>query len=374
MKKLSLEEILKGVEDSRRSNSIIYPLHEILFIMLIAIICGATSYIRIEMFANKKSEWLKKYLKLENGIPDANTFRYILMKIKPEKIHCLFAEWMKTVLPQIKGVVAIDGKQARRTGDKKKRPLHVVSAFAQEYGLVLGQLACEEKSNEITAIPKLLEILEITGCIVTIDAMGTQTEIAKKIRGKNADYILALKSNQPNLYDDVKLFMDEYCKDPEARSKDIYAYTIDNSHGRLEKRECFVCNDIGWLDNREKWTDIHGIGMIVAKIEENGQISEQRHYFIYSCKNLNAEELMKAKRNHWSVENSLHWVLDMTFREDDSRARKDYSAENFNTLRHLAYNILKSDTSFIGSFPDKQFMCMLDSDFLDKIISSWFCS
>lgn len=195
MKKLSLEEVLKGVEDSRRSNSVIYPIYEILFIMLIAIICGATSYARIEMFANKKMEWFKKYLKLEHGIPDANTFRYVLMKITPEKIHYLFAEWMKTVIPQIKGVVAIDGKQARRTGDEKKRPLHVVSAFAQEYGLVLGQLACEEKSNEITAIPKLLEILEITGCIVTIDAMGTQTEIAKKIREKNADYILALKSN-----------------------------------------------------------------------------------------------------------------------------------------------------------------------------------
>ena len=372
MKKISLEEVLKGIEDSRRSNSVIYPLHEILFIMLIAVICGATSYARIEMFANKKKEWFQKYVKLENGIPDANTFRYVLMKITPEKIHSLFAEWMKTVLPQVKGVVAIDGKQARRTGDEKKRPLHVVSAFAQEYGLV--SLHVKKKSNEITAIPKLLEILEITGCIVTIDAMGTQTEIAKKIRSKNADYILALKSNQPNLYDDVKLFMDEYCKDAEAKSKDIYAYTIDNSHSRLEKRECFICNDIGWLANREKWTDIHGIGMIVARIEENGQISEQRHYFIYSCKNLNAAQLMKAKRNHWSIENSLHWVLNMAFREDESRARKDYSAENFNILRQLAYNILTSDKSFKGSFPDKQFMCMLDSNYLDTIISNWFCS
>lgn len=168
--------------------------------------------------------------------------------------------------------------------------------------------------------------------------------------------------------------MDEYCKDSEAKSKDIYAYTIDNSHGRLEKRECFVCNDIGWLDNREKWTDIHGIGMIIAKIEENSQISEQRHYFIYSCKNLNAADLMKAKRHHWSVENSLHWVLDMAFREDEAKARKDYSAENFNILRQLAYNILKSDQSFKGSFPDKQFMCMLDSNYLDKVISRWLCS
>lgn len=374
MKKLSLEEILEGIEDTRRANSVIYPLYEVLFIMLTAIICGATSYARIEMFGKSKAEWLKKYLKLKNGIPDANTFRWVIMKITPDKIHEIFAEWMKTVVSQCKGVVAVDGKQARRTGNDEKRPLHVVSAFAHEFGLVLGQLACDEKSNEITAIPQLLEMLEINGCIVTIDAMGTQTEIAKKIREKNADYILSLKSNQPNLYNDVKLFMDEYCKDKEAKDENIYSYTIDNSHGRLERRECFVCNDIGWLNNREKWKDLHGIGMIISKIEEKSNISEQRHYFIYSCKNLSAKELMQAKRNHWSVENSLHWVLDMAFREDECRAGKDYSAENFNVLHQLAFNILKSDKSFKGSFPDKQFKCMLDSDYLDKILSSWFCS
>lgn len=374
MKKLSLEEILEGIEDTRRKNSVIYPLHEVLFIILTAIICGATTYARIEMFAHSRKEWLKKYLKLENGIPDANTFRYVMMKITPQKVHLMFTEWMKTIIPNAKGVIAIDGKQARRTGDEQKRPLHVVSAFAHEFGLVLGQLACDEKSNEITAIPQLLETLEITGCIVTIDAMGTQTEIAKKIREGGADYILSLKSNQLNLYNDVKLFMDEYCKDSEAKEKEIYAHTLDNSHGRLEKRECYVCNDIGWLNNREKWIDLYGIGMIISTVEEKGRKSEQRHYFIYSCHNFTADELMKAKRAHWSIENSLHWVLDMSFREDESRARKDYSAENFNALRQFAYNILKADTSFKGSFPDKQFKCMLEPNFLDSILLNAFCS
>ena len=374
MKKLSLEEILEGIEDTRRKNSVIYPLHEVLFIILTAIICGATTYARIEMFAHSRKEWLKKYLKLENGIPDANTFRYVMMKITPQKVHLMFTEWMKTIIPNAKGVIAIDGKQARRTGDEQKRPLHVVSAFAHEFGLVLGQLACDEKSNEITAIPQLLETLEITGCIVTIDAMGTQTEIAKKIREGGADYILSLKSNQLNLYNDVKLFMDEYCKDSEAKEKEIYAYTLDNSHGRLEKRECYVCNDIGWLNNREKWIDLYGIGMIISTIEEKGRKSEQRHYFIYSCPNFTADELMKAKRAHWGIENSLHWVLDMSFREDESRARKDYSAENFNAVRQFAYNILKADTSFKGSFPDKQFKCMLEPNFLDSILLNAFCS
>ena len=182
------------------------------------------------------------------GTPDANTFRYVLMKITPEKVHAVFSEWMKSILSNVHGIVAIDGKQARRTADPQKRPLHVVSAFAHEFGLVLGQIACEE----------------------------------------------------------------------------------------------------------------------------NGSVSEQRHYFIYSCKNLSAKEIMKAKRAHWGIENSLHWVLDMSFREDESRARKDHSAENFNALRHLAYNILKSDTSFKGSFPDKQFKCMLDTAYLDTVLFSAF--
>lgn len=163
--------------------------------------------------------------------------------------------------------------------------------------------------------------------------------------------------------------MDEYCKDSEARTGDIYACTVDNSHGRVERRQCFVCNEIGWLYNREKWAGLCGIGMIIATVTENDVKTEQRHYFIYSCANLSATALLSAKRHHWSIENSLHWVLDMTFREDASRARKDYSAENFNAIRQMAYNILKADTSFKGSFPDKQFKCLLDPDYLDRILT-----
>lgn len=160
--------------------------------------------------------------------------------------------------------------------DAEKRPLHVVSAFAHEFGLVLGQLACEEKSNEITAIPRLPDMLEISGCTVTIDAMGTQTEIARKIRDKGADYILSLKDNQHNLYNDVKLFMDEYCKDKESKTGDIYSYSLDNSPGRIEKRECFVCSDIGWLNGREKWADLNAIGIIIARVEENDKSSPRQ--------------------------------------------------------------------------------------------------
>lgn len=210
MKKQSLQEVLEGIEDTRREKSVWYPLHEVLFIMLTAVICGATSYAKVEMFGKSKEQWLKKYLQLENGVPDACTFRNVIRSIDTRQLHTVFVEWMKNVVEQVTGVVAIDGKQARRTKDAKKAPLHVVSAFSAECGLVLGQLACEEKSNEITAIPRLLEMLELEGCIVTINAMGTQTEIAKKITEKGADYILSLKENQKSLYADVKLFFEEY--------------------------------------------------------------------------------------------------------------------------------------------------------------------
>lgn len=248
-------------------------------------------------------------------------------------------------MERVTGVVAIDGKQARRTKDARKPPLHVVSAFSVACGLVLGQLACEEKSNEITAIPKLLELLEINGRIVTIDAMGTQTEIAKKIREKGADYILVLKENQKTLYEDVRLFFEEYRTNPSGLGPDCRAISHSQGHGRCEQRTCFVCEDIGWLPGREKWSGLAGIGVIFCKIEQAGKVSKQAHYFIYSRKGMTARQVLDAKRSHWGIENQLHWVLDMQFGEDESRARSDNSAENLNVLRHWAYNLLKSETS-----------------------------
>ena len=374
MKKLSLLEVLEGIEDTRRSLSVQYPLHEVLFMLLVAVICGATSYVKVEMFAKSREEWFRKYIKMENGIPDACTFRYIVMQIDATQLHTVFVEWMKTTVENVSGVVAIDGKQARRTKDEEQRPLHVVSAFASEARLVLGQLACEEKSNEITAIPKLLEVLEIKGCIVTIDAMGTQTEIARKIRERNADYILSLKSNQPSLYEDVVLFFSDYMKNTKNLNNLTYAKTRSKGHGRIETRECFCCEDIEWLYGREKWAGLNGIGVIRSHVEQGDAVSETMHYFIYSCVGKSAREIMDAKRSHWGIENGLHWVLDMQFREDESRARKDNSAENLNILRHMAYNILKSDTTIKGSFSDKQYKCILSPDYLDKILEAWMCS
>lgn len=374
MKKLGLLDVLEGLEDSRRELSVQYPLHEVLFMLLVAIICGATSYVKVEMFARNREQWLRKYIRLENGIPDACTFRYIVMHIDTKQLHTVFVEWMKSALESIGGVIAIDGKQARRTKDESKRPLHVVSAFASERRMVLGQLACEEKSNEITAIPKLLETLEIAGCIVTIDAAGTQTEIAQKIRDKGADYILTLKANQTNLYEDVVLYFQDYMNESEARNETHYARTCDKGHGRIETRECFTSEEISWLSGRERWAGLNGIGVIRSSIDKDGIVTENLHYFIYSCSNMTAKQLMSAKRQHWSIENGLHWVLDMQFREDESRARKDNSAENLNVLRHMAYNVLKSNTTVKGSFSDKQYKCLLSTDYLDSVLARWLCS
>ena len=354
MKKLSLMEVLEGIEDTRRSRSVIYPLHEILIIMLLAVICGATSYAKVEMFGKSKKEWLKTFLELENGIPDACTFRNVIKEIDTQKLHQLFCEWMKSVVKELYGVVAIDGKQARRTKDAKKRPLH--------------------KSNEITAIPKLLEMLEIKGCIVTIDAMGTQTEIAKSIIDNGGDYILALKENQKTLYNDVKLYLDDIHQEKKLLESQNYYRTVEKGHGRFEIRECIISEEISWLHNKSAWKGLCGVGAIYCTIEKDGITSKQSHYFIYSCIGLNAEQMMKYKRNHWSIENNLHWVLDMAFREDESRARKDKSAENFNVIRQIAFNILKSETSFKGGITDKQFKCLLDSSYLDKIVFNWICS
>ena len=374
MKKLSLMEVLSGIEDTRRKRSVMYPLHEILIIMLLAVICGATSYAKVEMFGKSKEEWLKTFLKLENGIPDACTFRNVIKEIDTKKLHEIFCEWMKSVIKELYGVVAIDGKQARRTKDDKKKPLHVVSAFSAEYGLVIGQLACEEKSNEITTIPKLLKMLEIKGCIVTIDAMGTQTEIAKTVRENDGDYILALKENQKTMYNDVKLYLDDLRQEKKLLESGNYYKIIEKGHGRIETRECIISEEISWLHNRSAWKDLNGVGVIYCTIEKNGVLSKQSHYFIYSCIGLNAKQIMKYKRNHWTVENNLHWVLDMAFREDESRARKDNSAENFNVIRQIAFNILKSEKTFKGGITDKQFKCLLDSSYLDLILANWICS
>ena len=378
MKRINLTEALEGMEDTRRKRSVMYPLHEILMIMLLATVCGATSYPKIEMWGKSKEVWLKKFLKLEYGIPDACTIRDVVKAIDTAKLHEIFVEWMKGVAETVFGVVAIDGKVSRGTKDKNTKALHTVSAFSHEYGLVLGQLACEEKSNEITAIPLLLDMLEINGCIVTIDAMGTQTEIAEKIIDRGADYCLSLKKNQPDLYEDIEYYAENefYTADKrELEQNNQYHSTIDNSHGRLEKREYYVSNDVSWIEYGCEWKNLSGFGVCVSTVEQpDGKITISHNYAIFSVKDMTARQFADCNRSHWSIENSLHWVLDMAFREDESRARIDNSAEVFNVFRHIAFNALKSENSLKASISDKQFKCLLDESYLEKVLAIWACS
>jgi len=352
--------------------------------------CGAVGYVHIYEFGKAKYEWLKTFLELPNAIASPYTFRRVLMNIKPKYFHDAFIEWMQSISQKISGLVCIDGKTARRTKGVKegKKALHVVSAFAAENKLVLGQTAVDEKSNEITAIPELLKMLVLEGCVVTIDAMGTQTDIAEQIIDQGADYVLSLKENQKTLYEDIELYMQtEVLPQPkkELEKRGEYYCTVDSEHGRLEKREFYTSNDIDWLYQKEQWAGLSGFGVCVSTvtieqrvaIEENGKktykleekTTTSSNYAIYSVNEMTAAKFAEYKRGHWGVE-AMHWSLDMTFREDESRARADYSAENLNIIRHLSYNLLKNETSTKASLNVKRLRCTWDDSYLIKVLGT----
>jgi predicted transposase YbfD/YdcC len=390
-KKKTLEEVLEGVEDFRQKNSVDHKLTDILLIAIVATICGATGYVHIYKYAEAKISWLKTFLELPNGIPSAYTMRRVMMHINPKQFHAAFIEWVEVLCQKVSGLVAIDGKTVRRTKGMKdgKKALHVVSAFAMKNKLVLGQIATDEKSNEITAIPELLKMLSLQGCIVSIDAMGTQKEIAEQIKDSGADYVLSLKENQKILHNDIKLYMETEIltqSKETLKEKEAYHTTVDNEHGRLEKREYYACNDVEWLPQKGDWKGLTGFGVCVStvtiqrrkaddttgekiyKLVEETTVS--RNYAIYSVENMTAKQFAEYKRGHWGIENSLHWSLDMAFREDESRARADHSAENLNIIRHLSHNLLKGEASAKASLATKRLMCGWDDAYLLKVLSN----
>jgi len=362
-------EIFRNIPDPRKGNAILHKLEEILAIAILAIMCDCAKFTEMELFGKEREQWLKTFLALEHGIPSHDTFGDVFALLEPRVIQEGFMEWVETLRERISGeIIAVDGKTIRRSKDvaKNKRAAHIVSAWAASNALVLGEIATEEKSNEITAIPELLKMLYIKGCIVTIDAMGTQREIAKTIIEKEADYVLPVKENQPELREDIALYFSTEI------SKCTHARTAEKSHGRYETRECWASTDIDWLEQRSKWAGLSGIGMISStrQLVNTDTVETYVQYFIYSKKDMTAMELLSAKRAHWSVENSLHWVLDVSFREDESRMREGHCAENVNIMRHLALNLIKSEKTFKGSFNMKRKRCMLSLDYLVKVIFS----
>jgi predicted transposase YbfD/YdcC len=363
-----------NLEDPRRTYLNDYPLLNIITIALCAVIAGAESWTDVESFGKSKEAWLSQFLELENGIPAHDTFGRVFAYLDPEQFQACFLSWVQAVFEVTNGqVIAVDGKKLRHSYDKSrgKAAIHMVSAWATANELVLGQVKVDDKSNEITAIPALLELLDINGCIVTIDAMGCQTDIVGQIIDQGGDYLLALKKNQGNLYDDIALFFDLVQENEFAKVTHTYHQTVNGGHGRIEKRQCWGISgeeSLSFLRNCEAWAKLQTIVMIQSERHVNGKVSRETRYFITSLVN-DARRILAAKRSHWGIENKLHWGLDVAFREDDSRVRQGNAPQNLAVLRHMALNLLKQEKAAKGGIKAKRLKAAWDNDYLLKVLS-----
>ena len=307
------------VRDPRVDRTKEHKLIDIIVIALCSVLCGAEGWTEIEEFGKGKKEWFKSFLRLANGIPSHDTFRRVFMILDSEKFREILIKWAGQVTKKMKGeIVSIDGKTARGSQKNGKAVLHTVSAWAHDAGIILGEVKTREKSNEITAIPELLNSIDVKGSIVTIDAMGCQKDIVKEIRKAEADYVLSLKGNHGDLHEDIRLYLSDARKRKFKGIKYSYHKSIDKGHGRKEEREYWLTEEIGWIADRKKWKDLKSIGMVFSRREVEGKVSEEFRYYLSSMR-ADGKEFSRAVRGHWRVENSLHWVLDVCFREDDCR-------------------------------------------------------
>src|SRR5271169_3302380 len=363
-------EYFKDLPDPRQQGKITYPLDEVLLLCLLAVLAGAETIVDIALFGDKKLALLRRFRRFRDGTPAHDHLGDILAALDAEQFQRCFVAWVAATTGVPEGVVAIDGKTARRSGRKNRSqpPIHMVSAFAARQRLVLGQVKVAEKSNEIIAIPKLLEMLAIEGAIVTIDAMGCQRDIAQKIVDKKADYMLALKGNQGSLRDDVELFVAEQkaagFKDTEI-SRD---QTIDGDHGRIETRTTTVIHDVAWLQQRHDWPGLNAV-VVVDSVRETGNKIEQETRFYITSLMLLAHLLGPIIRSHWAIENSLHWVMDMIFRDDEARLRTDHAPANFTTIKHMAHNLIRNAPGK-ASLRLKRKSAGWDDDFLASLLTA----
>lgn len=368
----SLLQHFSSVADPRIDRTKRHKLIDILVIAICATICGAETWEDFQLFGYAKKDWFNTFLELPGGIPSHDTFRRVFARLDPAQFQQAFLDWVRSVTRLTKGeVVAIDGKQLRRSTDAAagKNAINIVSAWAEDNRMVLGQVRVDEKSNEITAIPELLRMLEITGCIVTIDALGCQTEIASEIINKQADYVLAVKGNQNYLFEDIVGYFDWALDDKFKQTAYTTDETVDGDHGRIEVRRCYASEDISWLRKKGEWKGISSIAMIESERSIAGaEPSRERRYYISSLE-ADAKKLNRVIRGHWSIENSLHWVLDIAFREDDSRIRKDHGPENMTTLRHIALNLLKQDKSIKVGIKSKRKNAGWNERYLLKVLN-----
>jgi predicted transposase YbfD/YdcC len=340
-------EYFSGLADPRQAGKVLYPLDEIMLLVLCGEVAGAEGFPDIALWGELHLDFLRRFRPFAHGIPSHDAMNDLFNALDHDAFRDSFIAWaesLRAAAPDLAGpeVVAIDGKTSRRSGDKGKgrAALHMVSAWASAQRLVLGQEAIEAKENEIVAIPRLLEMLELKGALVTIDAMGCQKAIAKTIRDRGADYLLPVKDNQPSLREDIELFFTEQRANGFANAKTFFHQTVDNDHGRLEIRRHYSTSDIDWLKERHDWPDLTSIGLIEREVERNGKTEITRHFYISSLP-ADAVLLARAARTHWSIENSLHWVLDVVFHDDLCRLRSGNGPQNFAVVRHIALNLLK---------------------------------
>lgn len=363
------------IEDVRQEKKVRHKLKDIIVIVLFATLANVDDWVEMEFFAHYHQDYLRKYIELKNGIPSHDTLCRVFGMISPEVIQQLYQKWQELLNRDegeaIKKIICIDGKTMRSNKRKDGKPSHIVSAWSREDGFCLGQKAVEEKSNEITAIPQVLEKVRIKGQVVTIDAMGTQTAIAEKIRSRRGDYVLALKRNQGNLYEDVSLYMKDGEEKKKIREAGNYKRTAEKARGQIEIREYYQTEDIGWIPQKKEWKGLKSIGMEEKTIRAEGKEEKKEYRYYISSLKADAELFSRAVRGHWSVE-SMHWHLDVTFREDANTTLDKQAAQNLNIIRKWSLSILKMIELFRPniSMKKKRFVISMNpEEFLEQVLN-----
>jgi len=377
MKETTISKAFGEITDPRINRRLRHPLVNILTISICAIICGCDDFHSIEEYGKSKINWFKSFLDLDNGIPSHDTFNDVMNRLKPKEFSHAFTQWVSQLGDLRDDIVSIDGKAMRRTLDKASgaSAIHLVSAWSAKNNFCFGQIKVNEKSNEITAIPLLIDLLDIKGATITMDAMGCQFAIADKIVDSQADYVLALKGNQGEFHDDIKLFLETNLKDDFKNTPHTVSNSVTSDHGRIEQRNVWLTSDVQWLIERHpRWKSIKGIAIVDSIRDLQGKVSREQRLYITSHGTKSADFIANAIRSHWLVENKLHWQLDVSFNEDHNRLRSGYAAENLSMMNKIALNLLKNEKSVKVGVKTKRLKAGWDEAYMMKVLTVGFNS